>query len=185
MLNLSELSLCVGLGPDFSQLVENTGSLTHANLSMELAITTLLKSQAELQNAVKELLKKIDKDDNDTRPPGVVLTKQSTDDDIEAYLELFERTAIRERWPAADWAGIVAPFLTGEAQRACRDLAAADARDYTKLKAAILASHGYSLPARAQRFHSWAYHVTQPARAQVAELRRLTQSWLHTGGTRH
>ncbi|XP_061910694.1 uncharacterized protein LOC133654391 [Entelurus aequoreus] len=149
---------------------------------MEQAIRALLQSQAELQNAMKELLKKIDKDEVVVRAPGGVLTKQSPDDDIEAYLELFERTATRERWPPGEWAGIIASFLIGEAQHACRDLPAEDARDYPKLKAAILASHGYSLPARAQRYHAWAYCASQPPRAQLAELLRLTQGWLTSGG---
>ena len=77
-----------------------------------------------------------------------------------------------------DWAGILAPFLTGEAQRVCRDLTAADARGFGKLKAAILASQGYSLPARAPRYHAWTYCTSQPPWAQVAKLVRRTHSWL-------
>ena len=52
---------------------------------MEQAVRALLQSQAELQNAVKELLKKVDKDEAVVRAPGGVLTKQGPDDDVEAY----------------------------------------------------------------------------------------------------
>ena len=54
--------------------------------------------------------------------PTSRLTKLGPDDDVEAYLEVFERTAQRESWPEEQWAHIVAPFLTGHRRRArtCR-----------------------------------------------------------------
>ncbi|XP_061837516.1 uncharacterized protein [Nerophis lumbriciformis] len=146
------------------------------------ALSALLKSQAELQGAVQELVKKIAKDVASTRPPAAVLTKLSGEDDVEAYLELFERTAAREKWPVAEWGSILAPFLTGEAQRVCSDLALADAQDFKKLKKAILDSQGCSLPARAQQYHNWTFQPTQPPRQQVAALLRLTHRWLTTEG---
>ena len=146
------------------------------------ALNALLQSQTELQTAVQELIRKINRETTQPRQPGEVLTKLSKDDDIEAYLEVFERTAARERWPVADWASHLAPFLTGEAQRAYRDLPLAEARDYRRLKEAILASEGFSLPARAQRYHNWAYQGAQSPRPQVAALLRITHSWLTSGG---
>ena len=145
------------------------------------ALTALIRSQTELQNAVREVIRRLDRNGEVPRTPSAVLSKQTPEDDVEAFLELFERTATREQWPAADWGGILAPYLIGEAQRACRDLPARDARDYNQLKAAILSTIGYSLPARAQRFHAWSYQATNPPRAQIAELSRLTQNWLATG----
>ena len=148
------------------------------------ALDALLKSQTDLQRAVQELVKKIAEDKNvaETRAPSEVLTKLSPDDDVEAYLNLFERTAARERWPLADWGSILASFLTGDAQRVCHDLALADARDFNKLKGAILASQGLSLPARAQRFHGWGIQVSLPPRPQLAALTRMTHSWLTSPG---
>lgn len=85
--------------------------------------------------------------------PEKVLTKQTAEDDVESYLELFERVATREKWPRNNWANILMPFLTGDAQRACQDLPATDAANYVELKATIPAQYGYSLPAKAQRVH--------------------------------
>ncbi|XP_035271895.1 uncharacterized protein LOC118226410 isoform X1 [Anguilla anguilla] len=145
---------------------------------MEEAIKAVLQTQKTLEAAMAALV---------TRPsenkltPRDVLTKMTPEDDVEAYLELFERTAHREGWARGDWGGILAPFLIGEAQKACRDLTDAEAANYNHLKAAILAQYGYSLPAKAQRFHQWAYSPSQPARAQVTALSRITRSWLVEG----
>lgn len=56
------------------------------------------------------------------------------------------------------------PFLTGEAQKACRDLSVTDAVNYDKVKAAILAQNGLSPPALAH-VHDWAYNPLLPARS--------------------
>ena len=63
------------------------------------ALDALLKSQADLQRAVQELVRKMAEDRNtaESRAPADVLTKLSPSDDVEAYLSLFERTAARER----------------------------------------------------------------------------------------
>ena len=162
-------------------MVENAGSLI-STMEQSEALNALLQTQADLQAAVGELCRKFEREAKPPRAPSDVLTKLTPEDDVEAYIEVFECTATREDWPVADWASILAPFLSGEAQRACRDLPVADARDFVKLKAAILARHGYSLPARAQRFHSWNYDPAQPPRPQVATLARFTQSWLSGNG---
>ncbi len=39
-------------------------------------------------------------------------------DDVEAFLQMFENTAVREGWESEGWAWLLAPLLTGEAQRA-------------------------------------------------------------------
>ena len=142
------------------------------------AISALLQSSAELQAAVRVLVRQQERGHDISRPPGAVLTKLNTDDDVIAYLELFERIAARERWPVADWGTILAGFLTGEAQQVCCELTLADARDYQTLKMAILATQGNSLPARAQKVHDWRFNPTQPVRPQISALVRHTHRWL-------
>ena len=47
-----------------------------------------------------------------------ILPRLSKEDDIEAFLMTFERTATLEEWPPTEWASALAPLLTGVAQEA-------------------------------------------------------------------
>ncbi|XP_064195362.1 uncharacterized protein LOC135256967 [Anguilla rostrata] len=106
------------------------------------------------------------------------LLKLTEADDIEAYLQAFERTAAREKWPQAQWASLLAPFLSGAAQKTYQDLTAEQATHYEGLKKEILRRYGYTLIGRAQRFHDWTYDATASPRSQMHDLIRLTKSWL-------
>lgn len=106
------------------------------------------------------------------------LTKLTDLDDIEAYLHTFEVIAVREAWNKTDWVQILAPFLTGEAQRAYFALQAPANADYEALKAEILARVGISPINAAHQFQAWTFHEEEPVRAQAAHLTRLTHLWL-------
>ena len=149
--------------------------------NMEEAIAALLRSQAALQESIKEMCSRTLGQQRRAQSPQRFLVKMTKDDDVTAYLELFERVAQREGWPPAEWANILAPYLTGEAQRVYQDMPPGEASSYGHLRTAILAQYGYSLPARAQHFHAWQYDPTQPARPQVAELSRRARRWLEEG----
>ena len=116
-----------------------------------------------------------------TTGPTSRLTKLGPDDEVEAYLETFERVATQERWPEAQWAYIVTPFLTGPAQQASQDLSPGDAGRYPALKAAILAYYGHSLAVKALTFREWTFDVREPVRTQVARQCRLARRWLAEG----
>ncbi|KAI7799815.1 hypothetical protein IRJ41_012432 [Triplophysa rosa] len=109
------------------------------------------------------------------------MTKLTAQDDIEAYLHTFEVIATREAWDKAEWVKILAPFLTGEAQRAYVALQPLASEDYDALKREILARLGISPISVAQQFHQWSYEEQVPARAQAARLSRLGQLWLLAG----
>ena len=137
-------------------------------------------SLALLTEAVLRLTQQATRDPPTTAPTSR-LTKLGPDDDVEAFLETFEQVATRESWPEAQWAYIVAPFLTGPAQQASQDLIPGDAGRYTALKAAVLAYYGHSLAAKALNFHEWTFDVRGPVRTQVAHQCRLARRWMVDG----
>ena len=109
--------------------------------------------------------------------PTSRLTKFGPDDNVEAYLEVFERTAQWESWPVDQWAHILSLFLTGPAQQARQDLTPEHASQYPELKQAILAYHGHSLAARGQHFHNWWFDIL----TQITQQGMLVRRWLMAG----
>ncbi|KAI7802247.1 hypothetical protein IRJ41_004894 [Triplophysa rosa] len=108
----------------------------------------------------------------------IPLPELTDQDDVEAYLHTFEVIAAREAWDKAEWVKILAPFLTGEAQRAYYALPTVAAEDYDVLKAEILARMGLSAISAAHLFFKWTYDENTPVRAQAAQLSRLGHLWL-------
>lgn len=80
---------------------------------------------------------------------------------------MFEATATNEGWQHDDWAQVLAPLLTGEAQRTYFSLPGATARRCDDVKREILARLGLSLICAAQYFFDWEYKPRRPARAQA------------------
>lgn len=112
---------------------------------MEQAVTAFLMNLVELQKAVQKLCGKLAQEAAAPWAPGEVLTKLTPEGYVEAYLEVFERTTIREKWPAEYWRprGCVKTFS------GCPRLA-------------ILTRHGFSLLVRAQRYHTWTFCSNLP-----------------------
>ena len=106
------------------------------------AAAALLRDAVEERALLRQAVIRLEMRSPDVSPisaPTSRLTKLGPEDDVEAYLEVFERTARRERWPEDQWAHIVAPFLTGPAQQASQDLTPEQASQYQTLKQAVLA----------------------------------------------
>ncbi len=110
-----------------------------------------------------------------------LLPKMTVHDDVESFLLMFESIASQEGWPRDEWARVLAPLLTGEPQRAYFAMPPELTGSYEDLKKEILSRVGLSPVAAAQLVHEWEYSSRLPARAQAADLSRLTRHWLLAG----
>ena len=59
-------------------------------------------------------------------------------DDMDAFLERFERFASNQGWPEGIWAVSLSPLLTGKGLQVYSSMPSDQASDYEKLKKAIL-----------------------------------------------
>ncbi len=87
-------------------------------------------------------------------PTHMPVQKMGPQDDPEAFLDLFEKTAEVCGWPQMDWPVRLIPLLTGEAQLAAQQLPVQNLLVYDDLKRAILQRVGRSPEQHCQRFRS-------------------------------
>lgn len=112
------------------------------------------------------------------RPPPPQLTKLTEEDDVETYLEVFERTAEMAQWPKAQWSYAIGPYLTGGALAAMRALTREQAADYDALKAAILDRYEITEETWRQKFRSRKWKPGERPRLLASELESLAARWL-------
>ncbi len=90
-------------------------------------------------------------------PTHMPVQKMGPQDDPEAFLDLFEKTAAACGWPQTDWPVRLIPLLTGEAQLAAQQLPVQNLLVYDDLKRAILQRVGRST---ASAFVRWSWGRT-------------------------
>ena len=76
--------------------------------------------------------------------PKPMLQKFSEKDDVESYLDLFERVAAQQEWPKEAWATQHAGLLSSNALDCYSLLAPATAKYYDLVKGAILKRYDVS-----------------------------------------
>lgn len=69
---------------------------------------------------------------------GARFTQMTPQDDVEDYLEACERTAMAATWDPSSWAVKIGPFFIGPAQASYLAFTRTEARDYEKVKKALL-----------------------------------------------
>ena len=105
------------------------------------------------------------------------LTKLSDQDDVEAYLTTFERIMVVFEVDRARWAHMLAPQLTGKAQKAFAAIDDALAGDYDVLKAAILKRYNITAETHRQRLRTVAQNADKCYRELVTRVMELTHMW--------
>ncbi|XP_067296075.1 uncharacterized protein [Pseudorasbora parva] len=111
------------------------------------------------------------------------LSKMGPEDDPEAFIDLFERSAESRGWPRSDWPMRLLPLLSGEAQVAAHQLPVWNLLVYEDLKRAILQRVGRSPEQHRQRFRTLTLDDSGRPFAFAHQLRDSCRKWLMAGGS--
>ncbi len=114
-------------------------------------------------------------------PTHMPVQKMGPQDDPEAFLDLFEKTAAACGWPQTDWPVRLIPLLTGEAQLAAQQLPVQNLLVYDDLKWAILQRVGRSPEQHRQRFRSLELGENGRPFVMARQLRDACRRWLLAG----
>uniref|UniRef100_A0A8C5W6C2 CCHC-type domain-containing protein n=1 Tax=Leptobrachium leishanense TaxID=445787 RepID=A0A8C5W6C2_9ANUR len=150
-------------------------------VATQAAITEQKEFSLRIHNQIQSLAERTPSMENVSavrKRVQAALQKMTAEDDVETFLKVFERLAEHEGLPKDQWAVVLAPFLTGDPQKAYFDLSAAEAQQYRRLKTEILARLGVTVALRARRIHAWEFKVDKPVRSQIYDLVHLTRMWL-------
>ncbi|XP_061469478.1 zinc finger protein 232-like [Rhineura floridana] len=99
-------------------------------------------------------------------------------EDAKAFLASFEQVAKACRWPRREWAALLLPALSGEAEEAFSILEAGDQEDYGKVKAAILRGDDLRVEAQRQCFRQFCCEEVEDPRRVYSQLQELCHLWL-------
>ncbi|KAL1282690.1 hypothetical protein QQF64_001493 [Cirrhinus molitorella] len=156
--------------------------LTEVSIRQQQIMEHLASRQGETERGLVELQAAQRAPPPDPRVQAAqLLPKMTGHDDAELFLQMFENVTAREAWARQDWVRLLAPLLTGEAQRAYFSLSPEHNESYDELKTEILSRVGLSPTAATQLFFDWEYNPRLPPRPQAAELSRLARHWLLFG----
>lgn len=98
-------------------------------------------------------------------------------DELDAYIQRFERVANSQGWPADKWALSLSLCLTGEALSAVSRMAADDAVDYAKLKQTLLQRFRYTEEGYRAKFRNSRAENSETGRQFAARLAGYFDHW--------
>nr|XP_056722276.1 uncharacterized protein LOC130492510 [Euleptes europaea] len=99
-------------------------------------------------------------------------------EDAKAFLASFEQVAEACWWPKEEWVIRLLPALSGEAEKAFKNLDVRDREDYGKVKAAILRGDALSREKQRQQFRCFCYQEAEGPRGAYSRLREMCHGWL-------
>lgn len=103
-------------------------------------------------------------------------------DDLDAYLQRFERTATGLGWPQQKWATNLGLCLTGEALTVVGRMTPADALDYAKVKLALFQRFRYTKEGYRDRFRESKPEDGETRRQFAARLAGYFDRWIEIAG---
>ena len=142
-----------------------------------------IKEMQEQFELMRKLVERKEEPRKAERGDAIKLTKLTDQDDIEAYLTVFERMMEAYEVAKPRWAFMLAPQLTGKAQQAYAALNATDASDYTALKASILQRYDINEETYRQRLRAAKIGNGESPPALATRLADLASKWLKGCGS--
>ncbi|XP_039513052.1 uncharacterized protein LOC120468602 [Pimephales promelas] len=117
-----------------------------------------------------------------TSAAALSVSRMGPQDEPEAFLDLFERTAEARGWPKTDWPLRLIPLLSGESQLAAHQLPVSSLLVYQDLRRAILQRVGRSAEQHRQRFRSLTLEEAGRPFVMAQQLRDSCRKWLVAEG---
>ncbi|XP_072019070.1 uncharacterized protein [Amphiura filiformis] len=105
-------------------------------------------------------------------------------DEIDVYLECFEKVAIMNNWNKKNWCLYLVPELTGKAKLAYRRLSKEHITDYDKLKQSILDAYELNAETYRRKFRSKEKGQDQSVKEWVTELQQISEKWIQQSGVK-
>jgi len=111
------------------------------------------------------------------RYPKLPVFNEKTDD-IDAYLQRFERFATSAGWPEDIWAISLASLLQGRALDIYHQLSQTDAGNYSELKSALLRGFDCTAEGFRVKFRSCRFSRGETAKQLIARMTKLCERWI-------
>ncbi len=153
-------------------------ALVDLKLEQEDRFRLLVQAQDEDRQILRSLL---GREAGPVTAPSIAhvpLMKMGPQDDPEAFVDLFEKTAEACGWACTQWSVCLIPLLTGEAQVAAQQLPVASLLAYDDLKRAILQRVGRTPEQHRQRFRSVELGDNSRPFVMAQQLRDACRKWL-------
>lgn len=103
-------------------------------------------------------------------------------DDVDSYLTRFERVADMFKWDKEEWAVCLSVLLTGRALDAYVGLSAEEAKDYDKLKRAILERYGLTEEGYRRKFRESIAEEDEDPKWFLERLKGYLNKWVERSG---
>ena len=117
------------------------------------------------------------------KPPRPTLQKLSKEDDIESFLDMFERVAGQQGWPKETWATQLAGLLSGEALDAFTSVPMKSACNYDTVKEAILARFLVNAVTYCLWFRSSQWGTGESYKLLLSQQTDLFNRWTQSAGS--
>ncbi len=110
---------------------------------------------------------------------------EEKEDDMDAFLERFERYAQVQKWDMNDWAVSLSPLLTGKGLQVYTSMPADDINDYHKLKVALLKRYQLTADGFQKKFRESLPETGETVFQYIARLSRYFQRWIELSGVQN